>query len=264
MRNLNSINAAAKSTKHAFSISLIIPLVMGFGAWALASGAAPELPLRYNYLEILSLGIIVFAIISFPIPYLFRWNWEAKYFGAGIFPFASGSILGIYPILCIAQYSLLPLPIRLALVLLDGALIIWWCYRFVRSYRLIHENRGLFDYIYEEEPTAVYYLQQADRKVIEKHLKLALFPSAKLTLLPMIIAIAIAPFASVVSRAIGMPFVHVFLAISGLPMSLMFLGFTTRGWLVFYFYPSKIKRETKKRVYVDMSSQPLKSVNPTA
>jgi hypothetical protein len=48
------------------------------------------------------------------------------------------------------------------------------------------------------------------------------------------------------------------LAIFATPLNLMFLGLSTKGWLVFYFYPSKIKRETNKPVYVDISSRPPK------
>jgi hypothetical protein len=56
----------------------------------------------------------------------------------------------------------------------------------------------------------------------------------------------------------GIPFIHIFLAIFATPLNLMFLGLSTKGWLVFYFYPTKIKRETNKSVYVDISSQPPK------
>jgi hypothetical protein len=98
LRDLDCINGAAKSTKHVFAISLIIPIFMGSGAWALATGAAPHLPLHDNYLELFGLSIVVCSFMALPIPHIFRWNWETKYFGAGLIPFASGSILGIYPI----------------------------------------------------------------------------------------------------------------------------------------------------------------------
>lgn len=109
MRDLDSINAAAKSTKHIFLISLVIPVFMGFGAWALATGAAPSLAFHENYLEIFGLCMAGLSFLAAPIPFIFKWNWETKYFGAGLLPFASGSILGIYPTICISLYSSMPI-----------------------------------------------------------------------------------------------------------------------------------------------------------
>jgi magnesium-transporting ATPase (P-type) len=137
LRDLDYINSAAKSTTFMFTVSLVIPIVMGCGAWALATGAAPEQPLRENYLALIGLGIAVISIIALPIPYIFRWNWETKYFGAATLSLTSASIIGVYPVLCIAQYSSLPPLIRLALVLLEGTLIIRWCKRFANIYQIV-------------------------------------------------------------------------------------------------------------------------------
>lgn len=258
MRDLDCINGVVKSTKHIFAISLIIPIFMGCSAWALATGAAPSLPLEENYLEILGLSIIVCAIIAFPIPYIFRWNWEAKYFGAGLIPFCSGSILGIYPILCIALYSSLPLVIRIIFILLQIILIAHWCNRFVKVYRAIYCNKSLFNYIYVEEPSEIYYLQQAERKVIEKILKFQQFPNSKFFVFSLLLAFSLMPFATSLSKMFGLPFTHIFLAIGATPLNLMFLGLGTKIWLVYYYYPMKIFKEKNKLVYVDMSSHPPK------
>lgn len=263
MRNLDAANASIKSTKHVFIVSLIIPFGMGFGAWALAEGAAPAIPLRENYLAILALCIIALTVLSLPVPYIFRWNWETKYFGAGLLVFGSGSIIGIYPILCIAQYSSLPFLIRACIVISDGMLIVWWCARFVEIYRRIYANKKIFCYIYTEEATAVYFLQQAEKNVIEKIFRLNQFPGAKLTTIPMALALLTTPFAPSVSKITGIPFIHIFLAVSMLPVTLMFLGLSTRAWLIFYYYPAKIKKETNKPVYIDKSSPAPKQVNLT-
>lgn len=260
MRDLDCINGAAKSTKHVFAISLIIPIFMGFGAWALATGAAPSLPLHDNYLEVFGLSISVCAILALPVPYIFRWNWEAKYFGAGLLPFACGSILGIYPILCIVLYGSSPSIISAVLILAECLLIARWCNRFVKIYEDIYRDKSLFQYIYTEESTAVFYLQQADKKVVEKILKFQQFPSSKFCIISLLSAFSLIPFATSLSRFFGVPFVHIFLAVGATPLNLMFLGLSTKMWLVYYFYPMKIKKETRKLVYVDMSSQPEMSL----
>lgn len=258
MRDLDSINSAVKSTRFFFTISLAIPLFMGCGAWALAAGAAPNQTISENYLAILGLGIAFAAIVALPIPYIFHWNWETKYFGAGIFCLSSGAIVGIYPIFCIAQYSVLPIFFRIALIFFECALIVQWCRRFLNIYKNIYLEKDLFHCIYIEEKNAVYYSQQADKKVIERLLKFEQFPPAKYFLLSSLIAFSLLPFATALSQFIGVPFIHIFLAIFSTPLNLMFLGLGTRGWLIFYFYPMKINSKTNKPVYIDMSSHPPK------
>ena len=258
MRNLDSINSSAKSTRFIFTLSLIIPLIMGCGAWALATGAAPERALNDNYLGLLGLGIASAAVIAFPIPYIFHWNWETKYFGAGMLSLSSASILGIYPVLCIAQYSSLPIFFRLIVVFLELTLIIWWCLRFANIYNFIYCDKSLFNCIYTEESSAVYYSQQADKKVVEQFLKFEQFPPPRYFILASLAAFSLTPFATPVSQFTGVPFIHIFLVIFATPLNMMFLGLATKGWLVFYFYPTKIKIKTNKAVYVDISSRPPK------
>jgi len=233
---------------------------MGAGAWALAAGAAPSLPLQENYLAAFSLGIIASTILALPIPYIFNWNWEAKYFGAGLFPFASGSILGIYPVLCIALHSSIPATISITLILCEAILINRWCHRFINIYRAIYLNKDLFHYIYSEESSGVYYLQQAEKKVIDKVFKFNQFPSSKICIFWFLAAFSMIPFATPISRFSGLPFIHIFLAIGATPLNLMFLGLSTKIWLVYYFYPMKIIQETRKPVYVDISTCPPKSL----
>jgi hypothetical protein len=239
-----------------FTISLVLPIVMGCGAWALAVGASPGQALRDNYLGMLGLGIAFSAIFALPIPYIFRWNWESKYFGAAALCLSSGSIIGLYPALCVAQYSSLPALARLTLIFSECFLIFKWCKRFVNIYKVIYSKKSLFDYIYKEESSGVYYSQRADKKVIEKMLKFEQFPHWKYFVLSGFAAFSLTPFATLVSNVFGIPFIHIFLAVFAIPLNLMFLGLTTRAWLIFYFYPAKIKRRTNKPVYVDISSTP--------
>lgn len=262
MRDLDSINSAAKSTRFIFTISLIIPLIMGCGGWALAIGAAPKQALHDNYLALLGLGIASFAIIAFPIPYIFHWNWETKYFGTGMLSLSSASILGIYPVLCVAQYSSLPIFARLTLIGLECILIARWCLRFVNIYKIIYFDKELFHCIYTEELSAIYYSQQADKQIIEQLLKFEQFPHAKYFIFSGLAAFSLTPFATSLSQIIGIPFTHIFLTVFSTPLNLMFLGLATRAWLVFYFYPMKIQRKTNKPVYVDISSRPPKCLSP--
>ena len=229
---------------------------MGCGAWALAIGAAPQQALGDNFLAQIGLGITIIAAIAFPVPYIFHWNWECKYFGATIFSLCSAAILGIYPILCIVQYSTLPAPARLAFFSFECILIFRWCRRFVNIYNIIYCNKKFFHSIYTEESSEVYYSQQADKKVIEKILNFEQVPHSGYFIISTLIAFLAIPFATRLSIFIGIPFTHIFLTFFSTPLNLMLLGLATKGWLVFYFYPAKIKKKTNKLVYVDISSQP--------
>jgi hypothetical protein len=131
----------------------------------------------------------------------------------------------------------------------------------VKIYRDIYHDKFLFHYIYTEEPAAIYYLQQADKKVIDKIFKFHQFPSSKFCGLSLLAAFALTPFATSLSKFAGLPFIHIFLAVGATPLNLMFLGLSTKMWLIYYFYPMKIRKETKKPVYVDMSSQPQTSLH---
>jgi hypothetical protein len=243
-----------------FTVSLFIPIFMGCGAWALAAGAAPEKPIQENYLALIGLGIALISIAVLPIPYVFRWNWETRYFGAAMLSLSSASIIGLYPVLCIAQYSSLPLLARLALVLLEGILIIRWCKRFTNIYRMIYSDENLFKLLYTEEISAVYFSQQADKKIAGKILKFEQFPADKYFIVCGVLAFSLIPFATPASQFIGVPFIHIFLAVLGTPLNLLFLGLGTKSWLAFYFYPMKIKRETNKPVFVDISSKAPKNL----
>lgn len=70
----------------------------------------------------------------------------------------------------------------------------------------------------------------------------------------MALAFLMAPFASSLAHFVGIPFIHIFLTVAGLPITLMCLGLAVRGYLIFYYYPWMLKRTTGKEVYVLMAA----------
>ncbi len=230
--------------------------------WALALGAAPELPFQENYLATIGVAISSLAIFIFPAPYLFRWNWEAKYYGSFLFPFATGLVLGVCPMLCITLYGALPLIWPATVLLLEIIAITWWSWRIVELYKGIFKSKHLFYSIYVEKEDAIYYYLQVDKAVVENTICFRISPSSIYFIPPMLLAFSILPFALSVSKFVGVPFTHIIMAIIGAPLNLLFVGICTKCWLVFYHYPKKIKKKTGKRVYVDMSSLPEKCEMP--
>jgi hypothetical protein len=167
---------------------------------------------------------------------------------------ASVALIGWIPILCIVIYSKLSLWFSLGYVGVNIALTVWWCRRFVVFFRRVYADQNLWANLYVEEPDAVYYMQTYDKWLFEKKFKFPLNPSISSFIAPIVFAILLIPFTATVSVWVGLSFMYIFLALTAIPLSLLSLGWATKGYLVYYYYPWKIKRQTGKNVYVDMAS----------
>ena len=256
MRDLDAINPQIARPNTLTSYLFFLPFFAGLGGWALADGAAPNVPFNDNPIAVFSIGLLLLSLLLAPVPWLFKWDWRSRYFGSGLFLLGAFALTGLIPLLCIVVYGRLPRWVSWGFLLFEVGLIVWWCRRFVLLYRRISADTELWKRIYVEESDVVYYLQRADKWAMEEKFKFAQMPSSMLMLLPMIIAFLLVPFMSSVTRFVGVPFTHVFLTIAGIPIVLLCLGLATRGYLIFYYYPWKIKRATGKNVYVDMASWP--------
>jgi hypothetical protein len=160
--------------------------------------------------------------------------------------------MGIVPWLGIVFFSSLPATARFLLFVIYTASVFWWCRRFVVHYRFVFANGDLRNVIYQEDIDAIYYLQQEDKIMLEEKRKLAQFPSGFFFISFMACAFLTVPFAAKLSTLIGSPFILIFLTIATLPIVIMCLGFAVRGYLIFYYYPWRLKRQTGKDVYVVM------------
>ena len=256
MRDLDAINPQIARPNTLTSYLFFLPFFSGLGGWALATGAAPTVAYEDNALAVFSIRLLIGSLILAPLPWLLKWDWRSRYFGSGAFLLGSAALVGLIPLLCIVLYGRLPRVLSWGFLLFEMGLIVWWCRRFVLLYRRIFADTELWKRIYVEESDVVYYLQRADKWAMEEKFKVSQMPSTMLTLLPMIIAFLLVPFMSSVTRFVGVPFTHIFLTIAGIPIVLLCLGGATRGYLIFYYYPWKIKRATGKNVYVDMASWP--------
>lgn len=258
MITLSETNRAVGTARQVFHVSLIIPITMGLMAWGLAAGAAPRLKFGENFLEMTGFAIVVLCLAAFPLSYCLKWNWSARHYGASIFPFATVSLLNLYPVLCILTYGNLPWAISCAIGFFVAIFIMTWCLRVIKVYRKIYSSKSLFDSIYVEKRDAVYFLLQEDKKIVEKIIKFDFSPSTGIFLIFGFAAASTIPFASLLSSYVGVPYIHIFLAVGSFPIAPMIIGVFVEGWLVFYHYPYKIKKIAKKGVYVDISSSTKK------
>jgi hypothetical protein len=252
LRNLDAINLNIAKPRYSLPAGSFLMVFMGATGIALAQGAAPKVPFMENPIILLCLVLLLLAILLAPLAWLFNWGWKAQQFGSGFFGFSSTAMVAWIPILSVVLYSKVPLWMSLVYVAINLAWTIWWCRRFVLFYRHIYADLELWAKLYVEESDAVYYTQRTDVWLVEKKYKFESFPSGFLFVIAMVAGFIIPLSMPAVMHAIGLPFTHIVLAIGAAPISVAVLGLSTKGVLVFYYYPSKIKSKTGKDVYVDM------------
>jgi hypothetical protein len=255
LKNLDLLNPEIAQPRTFSSTVAFLPFLLGLLCIPLAFAAAPSIPFSSNFLAVLCAAQSVISFFFILIPRLFRWDWRSKYFGVPLFYVGSTALVGVVPWLGIVFYSALPVWARFVILATYTASIIWWCRRFVIYYRRVFTDHQLRRIIYQEDEDAIYYLQRGDQTLIEKKLRLAQFPPNSLFVSCMAIAFSTTPFAQNMTHLVGISYILIFLAIGGFPIVLMCFGLATRGYLIFYYYPWQLKRQTGKEVYVLMATQ---------
>lgn len=256
MRDLDNLNPDILRPSKLTGISVVTSFALTFLAISLADGAAANIPITEN--PILFVIFIIFGMSALLAlaSLIFRWGWKAKHYGIPFLSFASVSYLGIVPCLAVVLYSNAPYWIRGITLLVYGVSHFFWCRKFTLLYARAFSDAILRASIYEEESDAVYYMRRGDEFLLEKYFKFSQMPQDRYFAFFIVVGIAMIPLMSSVRTLIGLPSVHVFLLVAMLPVSWMGIGFAVRGFLIFYLYPTRIKKMTGKDVYVDLVNKP--------
>jgi hypothetical protein len=262
LKDLNNINLSIAEPRFFGSLGALLPFLTGVFCIPLALGVAPEVAFSDNNLALFSIGLSITSCLLIFIPYLFRWDWRAKYFGMSLFYVGSVGFLGVVPWLGVVLYSSIPLAMRVALFAAYSAAIIWWCRRFIIYYKHLFSEERLWRRIYTEEEDAIYYLQAEDQRLIDRKLKLGQVPPSAVFIFFMASAFLATPFATDIRMTTGVAFIHVFLTLAMVPIVLMCFGLAVRGYLIYYYYPWKLKYETGKDTFVIMAIRNLSSKQP--
>jgi hypothetical protein len=252
LKNLDALNPAIASPRSFSSTAAALPFLLGILCLPLAFSAAPTLPFARNLLALLCALQSITSLFLMIVPRLFCWDWRAKFFGASSFYIGSVSVVGIVPMSSVVCFSILPIWIKSLVFIAYVAPLVWWCKRFFDHYAEIFANEISRKMLYHEDSDAIYYMQGNDDLLIKKRKALTHFPSNLFFILAFAIAIAILPFALTLVNVTGIPTIHLLLTILGLPIALMCSGFAARGFLIFYYYPYRLKQECGKDVYVLM------------
>lgn len=257
LKSLEKINPEFSKPERILPIGTVMPFFVGGIGWFFSSEAVPSTLFLKDPLSIFCAIVMLSSCLLALVSKIKEWGWDAQYFGIGALYIGSVSLLGIVPFLCIVLYSYLPPLIRLVLFLSYVSAISWWCWRFVLLYRMIMTDARWNGKIYFEDEDAVYYLQKNDTWLLKNRYKFRQLPLTSFFLMMTIIGFSLFPFGKVISTLFGLPVIYFFMAVSFFPLVLMVLGLMTRGYLVYYFYPRKIRKATSKDVYVDMVTRTL-------
>lgn len=255
MRNLDTINPVLLRPSRFSSISACIVLALTLLSAPLAYGGAPNIPFFKNLIVLLLSVFLAISSILALVSAIFRWGWKARYYGFSFLCAVGISFLGIVPFLVAVLYGRVPYWAKLTIILIYGVSHYLWCRKFTRLYKNIFNDENLRSTVYEEEGDAIYYMRRGDEFLLDKHYKFSQTPRDRYFVIFIVIALLMTPMMQAISAFIGIPFVHIFLLVAMLPVSWMGIGFAVRGFLIFYMYPSKIKRATGKDVFVDLASK---------
>jgi hypothetical protein len=253
MRNLDAINPSILRPSKFCIIGSFIFVVFILISLPLASGAAPKIDLERNvvvlFMAILLVGYMALAVASI----LFEWNWETKFYGVFLFCVGSISFISISPTLSILIYGNISILIKL----LIGSLYFFsnfiWCRKFFKIYEKIFYNVNMKNIIFEEDEDAVYYMRSGDNILLKNNFNFSQLPRDGYLFAFLGLGIFLFPFINKLNLILGTPSSVTFLIFSAVPIGWLGVGLTYKVYLVFYFYPAKIKNFTGKKVYVDLS-----------
>lgn len=254
MRNLDEINPAFLRPSRFSIFSAFTSGALVLLSIPLAYSAAPTIPLSENVIVLFLVAIFSLSLVLALMAFILDWGWKTSYYGTSLLCLGCISFLAIVPCLALMLYSSASYWIKLLIVSIYIISHVMWCRRFTKVYRRIFDDVNMRSMIYAESSEAVYYVRSVDDFLIEKKCKFEQIPQARYFVIFMVLAIALIPAMNTVAGVTNLPFVHSFLIVAMLPVSWMSIGLAVRAYLIFYFYPARIKRETGKEVYVDLVS----------
>ena len=255
MRDLDATNPELLRPSKFATISACILLLFSLVSVPLADGAAPNVAVSENPIVVLIGSILMGSVILALVSVIFRWDWKAKYYGVVLLSVVGISFMAVVPCLAALLYGGAPFVVRAMIVTIYGLSHYFWCRKFHMLYQIIFNDESLRGVIFEEEADAVYYMRRGDNFLLEKHFEFSQIPRDRYFALFVFVACLLVPVMGAAKAFMGVPFVHIFLIVAMLPVSWMSIGLAFKAYLVFYFYPSKIRKATGKEIYVDLASK---------
>ncbi|MBY0444543.1 MAG: hypothetical protein K2Q15_04960 [Burkholderiales bacterium] len=200
-----------------------------------------------------SIGVCLLAISLLILSYLFfskTIQLTTKWAGATIVIFFAASYLFTNSV--ISPYIFTPLPwyLKFTGLTIGVGSNIWWMRYSAKNIHKIFYDPELRETLFKEEDNRFIYKNGIHQTIIEKKLKRHYFPHRLLW----IILIPLQPFSFFIHKLItnssGTSTFSVFLSAISLPLSLMFNGLIVSLILIYFYYPSILRKTTGKEVHV--------------
>ncbi len=255
MKNLDAINPQILRPEKFTSFAGAVSAVIGLICLPLAWGAAPDISFANNPVIGFLFSVVgVSLFISF-ISVVCKWGWEVRFFGFSMLLLSSVSLIALVPLLTVLLFGTLSVKVNSAIIALYMFSHVWWCRKFVIIYRDVFNNCRLRAILYEEDVDVVYYKRKGDNFLLKTEYEFSQMPPNRYFIAFIFLGLMLVPAIGDVQRTAGVPFAHVFLTVAMLPISWMSIGLAVRGFLIYYYYPRKIKSTTGKDVYVDLAGK---------
>lgn len=205
----------------------------------------------------LALALVAGGIVLVVGAALYPWTWRTQHVGVMFLVLSPLSLASLVPFLWISFDSGLQDPWRTVLVEVYVLAHVIYVWRAVWRSMKMMSHPPLFNLLYEEDKTAVYYYANA-----RSHLSRKLYPQEAndefaldmiLSIVTMVVALVLGIWAS----AKDLPALPLLFGIGGLPLSVWVACVVARSWMFYYWYPMRIRRRTGKPAYVDMRNIPV-------
>ncbi|MDW5419200.1 hypothetical protein R6242_21740 [Iodobacter sp. CM08] len=196
------------------------------------------------YLLAITLLVLIFMFFSKTTKLVTKWA------GSGIIFLFSVSYLLTNAVVSPYIFSSIPWTFKLLGLFIGIGTNLCWVIYSAKNITMIVSNPLLKQSLYREEADKFIYKNGIQQTIIEKKLKRRYLPHPILW----VILIPLQPFSFILHEIIisnfGVDFFSIFMSAISLPLSLMFNGMIVSHLLVYFYYPSILKKTTGKEVHV--------------
>ena len=236
LKDLDRLNPSFARANGFISTTAFLPMLLSCMGMALASGAAEAVTVYSNPIWIGCFFIFFLSVIR---------SRERSPYGSG----SMAMYIALQQIVTSCSNNTVS-PIRVINYILVRK--IYWVVQ------KIFKRKKLLNKMYEPDGNNIYYLQRSDKRIINGIASVNHFPSAFIIVTAIVVGLLFLLYAREISVIVGLPFTHILLAIIVVPIDMMAAGFMVRGWLIYFYYPRIIRRQSGRVVLVDLVSAPMR------
>lgn len=227
-------------------------LVDGIGMF-MAADVSSRVPARENMLVWIGLLHATGCIAVAASLVVAKWSWRAEQHGLLAFVMMGFAYFMLSSYLGIVIFSPAHPTFRALMLVILLAYHGWWISRVVRWYGRAWHDDSLRNLIYVERSDHIVYLREGERNVRER-LGVQFFPSNWTLVSTFLLGLGTYFARDNLTRYFDASWVPIAFAIWGLSLSVFVTTMVTSSVMTCFVFPSRLRRQTGKHVYVDLLS----------